>query len=186
MPPQECPNESGECSVDGCTVEVSPIWYGKKGSKYCKHCYDTALGPKKRSRLSPVEMQAMQAVEQAGDTLVEIIKICGIRSARALEAAPAERARLRLTSWVPCVAVARRTWGEIKPTLLEQRVPVPKEDEKLEYDVYGKFKFLGEPAGVFALGRAWVTIAELATAENWDDDEEEFDARVIALRKPFL
>lgn len=103
-----------------------------------------------------------------------------------------ERARPRLT-WFPRVPVsawvhraARRTCGDIPLSLREQRVPVSEEEEVLEYDVYGKFKFEGEPAGVFALGRAWVEIEELATADNWDDHEEAFDARVIAMRKAFL
>ena len=84
--PQACPNESGECSTKDCNATEAAAWYGKKGSKYCKHCYDTALGPKKRGRPTPT---AEQELEQAGDTLVEIIKICGIRCARALEPAPA-------------------------------------------------------------------------------------------------
>ena len=85
--PEPCPNESGECIVEGCDRELSTLWYGKKGAKYCKHCYDTALGPKKRKGSPTAEMQ--QAVEQAGDTLIKIIKICGTRCARALEPAPA-------------------------------------------------------------------------------------------------
>ena len=87
MPLLQCPNDSGDCCVESCSSVLSPIWYGKKGAKYCKHCYDTALGPKKRKGISPAaEMQ--QALEQASDTLVKIIKICGIRCARALEPAP--------------------------------------------------------------------------------------------------
>lgn len=76
--PQECTNESGECSTKDCGATTSSIWYGKKGDKFCKHCYDTVRGPKKRGRSPTAEQQAL---EQAGDTLVEIIKICGIRCA---------------------------------------------------------------------------------------------------------
>ena len=86
--PQPCPNDSGECDTRGCDATESSIWYGKKGAKYCKHCYDTALGPKKRK--GTAGMQAVLAApETAGDTLLRIIKICGVRHARALEPAPA-------------------------------------------------------------------------------------------------
>jgi len=30
----------GVCSNDGCEVKTSSLWYGKKGSKQCKRCYD--------------------------------------------------------------------------------------------------------------------------------------------------
>ena len=59
---------------------------------------------------------------------------------------------------------------------LERSNPVPEAKLVLEYDVYGKFKFAYEPEGVFALGRAWVGVAELALADKWEDDEEAFDA----------
>ena len=76
-PPVPCPNESGECCVEGCDNEESSLWYGKKGAKICKHCYDTKVGPKKRARTGCSPMAEMQqAPEQAGDTLVKIIKIC--------------------------------------------------------------------------------------------------------------
>jgi len=32
--------------MDGCETKESSLWYGKKGSKYCKACYD-AKGKKK-------------------------------------------------------------------------------------------------------------------------------------------
>ena len=76
-------------------------------------------------------------------------------------------------------------WGDIPATLREQRSPVDKEDEKLEYDVYGRFKFEEERAGVDALGRAWVPIEVLAATENWDDETERFEERVAALRAAF-
>ena len=81
--------------------------------------------------------------------------------------------------------MARRICGDIPDTLLEQRVPVPEEEEVLEYDVYGRYKFEHEPEGVFALGRAWVSVEALALAENWADEKEAFAERVSALRKPF-
>ena len=62
---QPCPNESGECWVEGCDNTESSIWYGKKvNEKYCKHCYDTKFSPKKRKGSPTAEMQ-QQAPEQA-------------------------------------------------------------------------------------------------------------------------
>ena len=49
MPREPCPNDSGECSSEGCEAPESSIWYGKRGAKFCKHCYDTgAQGNKRR------------------------------------------------------------------------------------------------------------------------------------------
>ena len=64
-------------------------------------------------------------------------------------------------------------------------MPVDEDDEKLEYDVYGKFKFAHEPPGVCALGRAWVSVAELAAVAGWTEKEEEYDDRVIEHREAF-
>ena len=75
--PVECPNESGECATDDCENNESPVWYGKKGNKYCKHCYDTIRGPKKQ-KLSSAQKEVQAAM--AGDTLVKIInKVLGKR-----------------------------------------------------------------------------------------------------------
>ena len=74
--PVECPNESGECATDDCENNESPVWYGKKGNKYCKHCYDTIRGPKKQ-KLSSAQKEVQAAM--AGDTLVKIIKGLGKR-----------------------------------------------------------------------------------------------------------
>ena len=38
-----CPNPNGQCFLNitaKCTGTASKIWYGKKGSKYCKACYN--------------------------------------------------------------------------------------------------------------------------------------------------
>ena len=74
--PVECPNESGECATDDCDNNESPAWYGKKGKKYCKHCYDTIRGPKKQ-KLSSAQKEVQAAM--VGDTLVKIIKVLGKR-----------------------------------------------------------------------------------------------------------
>ena len=51
MAPQPCPNESGECCVEGCDNEQSPAWYGKVGAKYCRSCYHQETKERgKRSR----------------------------------------------------------------------------------------------------------------------------------------
>ena len=40
MPGGACPNASGQCSTPTCSATEASIWYGKKGNKYCKGCYD--------------------------------------------------------------------------------------------------------------------------------------------------
>ena len=65
-------------------------------------------------------------------------------------------------------------------------MPVNEDDEQLEYDVYGKFKFENQPQDPGTRGRAWIGIEQLAMAENWDDKVEAFDERVEALKAAFL
>ena len=67
-----CENESGECATQVCGNKESSAWYGKKGAKYCKHCYDT-IHSKKKQKLSAAQQEVEHAL--AGDTLVEIIEI---------------------------------------------------------------------------------------------------------------
>ena len=43
-----------------------------------------------------------------------------------------------------------RTCGPVPLSALEQRAPVPEEEQVLMYDVYGWYKFEGEPEGVMA------------------------------------
>ena len=74
--PIMCPNESGFCATEDCENTKSSIWYGKKGSKTCKHCYDT-ITKKKKQKLTAAQQEVEHAL--AGDTLVEIIEIYGKR-----------------------------------------------------------------------------------------------------------
>ena len=85
MPGSPCPNASGECVTDDCEATDSTIWYGKKGAKYCKHCYDTIHKKKKRTRLVVEEEEEDNL---AGDLLVEIISIYGARHVPTLEPPP--------------------------------------------------------------------------------------------------
>ena len=86
--PTTCPNDSGLCVTEGCEAYESSLWYGKKGYKKCKHCYDTESKESKKRKLNSGE-QAAATVEQAGDTLVKIIEICGARyAASALDPNP--------------------------------------------------------------------------------------------------
>ena len=103
------------------------------------------------------------------------------------------RARQRARQWLisfrlspPALwRAARRTCGELPATLLEQRVPVPKAHQSLEYDIYGKFKFEHEPSGVYALGGAWVPIEQVAAVAGWSEKEDDYAERVVAEREPF-
>ena len=64
--------------------------------------------------------------------------------------------------------------------------PVEMEKMELEYDVYGWFKFESDAEGVRRLGRQWVQVEQMAEDPDWVDKEDEFDARVVDLRRPFL
>ena len=46
----QCTNMSGHCVAPECVNTESSLWYGKKGSKKCKKCYDRAKLSNKRSR----------------------------------------------------------------------------------------------------------------------------------------
>ena len=82
MPLVPCPNALGECSSEGCEAEESSIWYGKKGSKFCKHCYDTGVqGNKKRKGECGSPRAVLPEQQSAGDIPLEILRVCGVRCA---------------------------------------------------------------------------------------------------------
>lgn len=85
-----------------------------------------------------------------------------------------------------CLLRAHRTAGDIPLTLLEQRQPVDDENERLEYEIYGHFKFPHEADSVYAIGRQWVSVAHAAgQCTNWEQKKDEFDGRTDALSEPF-
>ena len=85
-----------------------------------------------------------------------------------------------------CLLRAHRTAGDIPLTLLEQRQPVDDENECLEYEIYGHFKFPHEADSVYAIGRQWVSVAHAAgQCTNWERKKDEFDNRTDALSEPF-
>ena len=96
MPRVACPNPSGECATAGCTANESAIWYGKRGSKYCKPCYEKkkreAVGASpatvggKRPR-SPVEEDAGAAQIFFGAD-VRVSKVYKIINSRYCSPAP--------------------------------------------------------------------------------------------------
>ena len=60
------------------------------------------------------------------------------------------------------------------------------EDEVLEYDVYGHFKFSHEPAGVFAIGPRRAPVEHAAgQCIHWEAKKAEFDGRTDKLSEPF-
>ena len=61
-----------------------------------------------------------------------------------------------------------------------------EEDERLEYRIYGHFKFEHEADGVFAIARQWVSVEHAAgQCINWEQKKDEFDGRTDALSEPF-
>ena len=75
--------------------------------------------------------------------------------------------------------------GAIPAGLIEQRQPVLADERRLEYEIYGKFKFDYEPDGVFALGRQWVPIEEAALCEEWEAMKDAFEEASEAMSAPF-
>ena len=60
------------------------------------------------------------------------------------------------------------------------------ENECLEYEIYGHFKFPHEADSVYAIGRQWVSVAHAAgQCTNWEQKKDEFDGRTDALSAPF-
>ena len=60
------------------------------------------------------------------------------------------------------------------------------ENECLEYEIYGHFKFPHETDSVYAIGRQWVSVAHAAgQCTNWEQKKYEFDGRTDALSEPF-
>ena len=80
MPREPCPNDSGECSSEGCDALESFIWYGKRGAKFCKHCYDVGAQGNKRRKPESISPRAVPP-ESAGDIPLQILRVCGVRCA---------------------------------------------------------------------------------------------------------
>ena len=78
-----CPNESGECAMDGCDHKESHCWYllyGKRGDpKMCKPCYEKGQSHlrKESGKRAREEDEEGAGISLVGDTLVEIVKIYG-------------------------------------------------------------------------------------------------------------
>ena len=79
MPMVPCPNESGECSFN-CGAVSSHIWYGKKGAKLCKRCYEKKNKGGKRSR----EDNTDDLIEMDDMLCTEVKFIYGTRCGRVL------------------------------------------------------------------------------------------------------
>ena len=70
--------------------------------------------------------------------------------------------------------------------LIEASRPVKEEDEVLEYDVYGWYRFDTDEEGVRRLGRQWLCVEQLAGARDWEDARDQFQARVAKLTEPYV
>ena len=180
---QSCPNESGECAREGCDKKEDHVWYrlnGQKGDNVkCKGCYlkDKNL----KDKASPGGGRSAAALEDfedgsAGDECVTVLAVYGSRPAafpilfaracsNPLSAFVCSLTAAKLPS-VPCVSCAarRRRFGAIprgRGASRERRNPLEDDEMKLEYDVYGWFKFETDSDGVRALDRQWVARDEL-------------------------
>ena len=183
--PQPCPNTSGECFSEGCEATESPLWYGRgEEKKICCACY-RVKAKAKRARKAAAAVDVEE--ECAGDTLLEIIEICGIRCAAPLQPAPQPLcpALLRVPTVAGCPSRVHRRWGSTPPSLIEQRVPLPEDEQELQYEVYGWFKFENEPEGVKALGRQWLPAAQVAAVQGFADKADSFDGTVTSEREAY-
>ena len=60
------------------------------------------------------------------------------------------------------------------------------EEKKLEYDVYGWWRFEDDATGVRRLGRQWTSIEEVAMLiPGWGDEADEFEAAMAEARRAY-
>ena len=61
-----------------------------------------------------------------------------------------------------------------------------EEDKKLEYDVYGWWRFEDDATGVRRLGRQWTALEEVAgVVSGWSDEADALDEAVVEARAAF-
>ena len=69
---------------------------------------------------------------------------------------------------------------------IERSNPVKEEDKKLEYDIYGWWRFEDDATGVSRLGRQWAPVEEVAmVAAGWAEEADALDEAVVEARKAF-
>ena len=85
------------------------------------------------------------------------------------------------------VRAAARSIAETPRGLLERSNPVDEQDEALEYEVYGWWRFDTDAEGVRRLGRQWVSMEQLVgmVGGDWQEKVAAFEARVAALTRQF-
>ena len=83
------------------------------------------------------------------------------------------------------VRAAARRIAETPRGFLERSNPVEEEDEALEYEVYGWWRFDTDAEGVRRLGRQWLCVEQLVAVEDWKDAVDKFEARVAKLTQPY-
>ena len=80
-----------------------------------------------------------------------------------------------------------RSIAEMPRGIIERSNPVDEEDEKLEYDVYGWWRFDEDAAGVRRLGRQWIAVDQLSGfVEGWVCAKDAFEARVAKLAERYV
>ena len=75
-----------------------------------------------------------------------------------------------------------RRSSSIPAALVDRSNPPDTDDEELEYDCYGWYRFESDAAGVRRLDRQWVALAVLAAADDWAEAVEAYDAKMTAAR----
>lgn len=74
-----------------------------------------------------------------------------------------------------------RRSSAIPHTLFERSNPPPDtddEDEELEYDCYGWWRFEDDADGVRRLDRQWTSLASAAGALGWDEIVTKYEAKM--------
>ena len=187
MPPEPCPNESGECSppawVTSCEATEASLWYGKRGAKYCKGCYDKRPNKKRVFQALPAEPMDQ---EVAGDELVRIVKICGTRPPALKPARPSLLARPNLTTLTEYACAGVRTGpGEtFLYGLWSSACPSPRTTWSTRCKAGSRTR-ASRRASCMALGRRWIPAAQVALGHEWTEQEEEYDQLVLTQRRKF-
>ena len=197
MPGGACPNASGQCSTPTCSATEASIWYGKKGNKYCKGCYDKkskegAAGKRPRvdaELLSPPSPTPTVTLSHGSDAWIS--EIYAVRSHRYRSPAPRPpstpsmppaRGADRLPPCVGCPRV-HREFDHTKLEEWEQRNDAFDRVAMVEYLVHAKVH-VHELDEEGKKAYVWADLDTLlASAPVVDMDPEELSDMVLAYEK---
>ena len=157
-----------------CGAEQAHVWYA---GPTCKNCYLRSSNKARKIQKGGASEEGEHV--SGGDILDEVIKVCGSRS---VAPAPPSPFRSHISQLRASPAPFVRRSSSIPAALVDRSNPPDTDDEELEYDCYGWYRFESDAAGVRRLDRQWVALAVLAAADDWAEAVEAYDAKMTAAR----